>query len=126
MREDKGRREITPRAIVCIVINRLQMDRTLDTLDERLNQLVTEVARLTGENYVTAMCQALEERLARLVSRGSDARPGPVLRLSLEIPEEMLASGVSLRQQVRKAGTNGDSTFIGEFHHGPEHQGQGD
>jgi hypothetical protein len=71
------------------------MDRTPDTHDERLNQLVTEVARLTGENYVAAMCQALEERLERLVTRGSDGRPGGVLRLSLEIPEEMLRPATS-------------------------------
>jgi hypothetical protein len=66
------------------------MRRTAGTPDERLNELVDEVARLTGENYVTAMCQALEEKLERLVSRGSTTRSGPVLRLSLEIPEELL------------------------------------
>jgi hypothetical protein len=68
------------------------MDRTLETPDERLNELVAEIARLTGENYVAAMCRALEERLDRLVSRRSDDRSGRVVRLWLEaeVPEEML------------------------------------
>jgi hypothetical protein len=95
MREAKGRSETMPRVIVCIVIYRLQMNRTPDTLDERLNHLVTEVAELTGENYVTAMCQALEERRERLVSRQGAGGPGPVFRLSLGIPEEMLRSDAS-------------------------------
>jgi hypothetical protein len=79
------------------------MDRALETPDERLNVLVDEIARLTGENYVTAMCQALEERLERLVSRSSTTPPGPVLRLSLEIPEELLRSGASY---PRRAGAS--------------------
>jgi hypothetical protein len=62
------------------------MNSPMKTPDERLNELVDEVARLTGEDFVTAMSQALEERRDRLVSRA----PGRVLRLSLEIPEEML------------------------------------
>jgi hypothetical protein len=66
------------------------MNHPPETPDERLNELVDEVTRLTGENYVTAMCRALEERRDRLVVRRSDERPGRVLRLSLEIPEEML------------------------------------
>jgi hypothetical protein len=69
-----------------------RMDQTVDTPDERLNALVEEVARLTGENYVTAMCQALEERRDRLLSRQSDARSPRIVRLQLEaeIPEELL------------------------------------
>jgi hypothetical protein len=68
------------------------MDRTVQTADERLNDLVTEVARLTGENYVTAMCQALEERRDRLISDCRDRRSSRALRLRLEveIPEELL------------------------------------
>jgi hypothetical protein len=56
-----------------------------ETTDERLNDLVDELATLTGEDYVTAMCQALEERRDRLVCR----RSGRVLRLSLEfVPDD--------------------------------------
>jgi hypothetical protein len=55
-----------------------------ETTDERLNQLIEEIANLTGEDYVTAMCQALEERRDRLVAR----RSGRVLRFSLEITRE--------------------------------------
>jgi len=62
------------------------------TPDERLNELVTEIAELTGENYVEAMCRALEERRDRLVPRGAGRRSGGVVRVTLEaeIPEEML------------------------------------
>jgi hypothetical protein len=67
------------------------MSRTLETPDERLNDLVDEVADLTGEDYVTAMCQALEERRDRLVAR----RSARVIRLSLEIPEELLVPGAT-------------------------------
>jgi hypothetical protein len=68
------------------------MDRTLETPDERLNELVDEVARLTGENYVTAMCRALEERRDRLASPRTGGRSGRVIRLQLEaeVPEELL------------------------------------
>jgi hypothetical protein len=69
------------------------MDRTTNTPDERLNELVTEIAELTGENYVLAMCRALEERRDRLVLRAVDRRPvDGVVRITLEaeIPEEML------------------------------------
>jgi hypothetical protein len=69
------------------------MDRTTNTPDERLNELVTEIAELTGENYVLAMCRALEERRDRLVLRGTDRRSvDGVVRITLEaeIPEEML------------------------------------
>ena len=72
------------------------MSANSETPDEQLNELVDEVARLTGESYVTAMCRALEERRDRLVIRRTDGRsasaepPGRVVRLSLEIPEEML------------------------------------
>lgn len=69
------------------------MDRTTNTLDERLNELVTEIAELTGENYVMAMCRALEERRDRLVLRGTGRRAAEgVVRITLEaeIPEEML------------------------------------
>jgi hypothetical protein len=69
------------------------MDRTTNTPDERLNELVTELAELTGENYVQAMCRALEERRDRLVLRRTRRRPaGGVVRVTLEaeIPEEML------------------------------------
>lgn len=77
--------------IVCTVVAFLQMDRTLDTPDEHLNELVDEIARLTGENYVAAMCRALEERRDRLVSRRADGRSRRVFRLRLEaeIPEEL-------------------------------------
>jgi hypothetical protein len=61
------------------------MNLTVDTIDGRLNDLVDEVARLTGENYVIAMCRALEERRDRLVT----PRTGQILRLSLEISEEI-------------------------------------
>jgi hypothetical protein len=70
------------------------MDRTLQTLDERLNDLVTEVAELTGEDYVTAMCKALEERRDRLVARRR--QPGSrVIRLTVEadIADELLRPG---------------------------------
>jgi hypothetical protein len=61
------------------------MNRTAQETDERLNELVTEVADLTGENYVTAMCQAMEERRDRLVSKRREAAPDRVIRLTLEI-----------------------------------------
>lgn len=69
------------------------MERTTNTPDERLNELVTEIAELTGENYVLAMCRALEERRDRLVARrgGRRAADGLVrITLEAEIPEEML------------------------------------
>jgi hypothetical protein len=60
------------------------MNQTIEKSDERLNSLVDEVSRLTGENLVTAMCQALEERRDRLVGR----RSGRKLRLSVELVRE--------------------------------------
>jgi hypothetical protein len=72
------------------------MNGSVETPDERLNELVDAVARLTGESYVTAMCRALEERRDRLVTRRSGERPGRVLRLSLEIPEELLGREAAL------------------------------
>ncbi|MFT3863521.1 MAG: hypothetical protein QM729_04555 [Solirubrobacterales bacterium] len=60
------------------------MDRTLQTPDERLNGLLTEIVDLTGEDYVTAMCQALEERRDRLVSGRRDKPLPRVIRLRLE------------------------------------------
>ncbi len=42
------------------------MDRTFDTPDERVEELLVEMIRLTGEDKVTALCKALEERLERL------------------------------------------------------------
>lgn len=68
------------------------MNRTVQSTDERLNDLVTEVAELTGENYVTAMCQALEERRDRLVARRDPGQSVRVVRLQLdaEIPVESL------------------------------------
>jgi hypothetical protein len=69
------------------------MDRTTNTPDERLNELVTEIAELTGENYVQAMCRALEERRDRIVVRGGGRGVvDGVVRITLEaeIPEEML------------------------------------
>jgi hypothetical protein len=68
------------------------MNRTVQSTDERLNALVTEVAELTGENYVTAMCQALEERRDRLVGRPEPGQSVRVVRLRLdaEIPVESL------------------------------------
>jgi hypothetical protein len=70
------------------------MDRTLQTPDERLNDLVTEIAELTGEDYVTAMCQALEERRDRLVS-GQRRGASRVIRLTVEadIADELLRHG---------------------------------
>jgi len=75
------------------------MDRTLQTPDERLNDLVTEVAELTGEDYVTAMCEALQERRDRLISHGGKGRTPRIIRLTLEaeIPEEVLRKGDSGR-----------------------------
>lgn len=73
------------RAFVCTVIYRLQMARTLVTPDERLNELVDEIARLTGENYVVAMCRALEERRERLLAARGDPDSGRALRIILEI-----------------------------------------
>jgi hypothetical protein len=77
------------------------MSETAETIDERLNELVDEVAGLTGESYVTAMCRALEERRDRLtVGRsGSRESTGRVLRLSLEIPEEMLGESAASRNR---------------------------
>jgi hypothetical protein len=66
------------------------MSSPMKTPDERLNELVDEVARLTGEDYVTAMSRALEERRDRLVTPRTERPVGRVLRLSVEIPEEML------------------------------------
>jgi hypothetical protein len=68
------------------------MNRTVQSTDERLNDLVTEVAELTGENYVTTMCQALEERRDRLVGRPEPGQSVRVVRLQLdaEIPVESL------------------------------------
>jgi hypothetical protein len=60
------------------------MRNAAETTDERLNRLVDEIADLTGEDYVTAMCQALEERRDRLVGR----RSGRVVRVSLELTRE--------------------------------------
>lgn len=79
------------------------MDRTPATPDERLNQLVDEIARLTGEDYVTTMCRALEERRERLVAGDRSGRPVRLLRLSLEaeIPEDADI-------EVRKSLTNID------------------
>jgi len=64
------------------------MERSPETLDETLNELVDEIVRLTGENYVVAMCQALRERRDRLVS-GPSAQAVRV-RLEAEIPAELL------------------------------------
>lgn len=73
------------------------MNRTLQTPDERLNALLTEIVGLTGEDYVVAMCQALQERRDRLVAAGPDSTAGDrarVIRLRLEadIPEDLLQS----------------------------------
>ena len=68
------------------------MQSGFDNPDERLNALVTEIAGLTGENYVVAMCRALEERRDRLVSRGTGRPVGGTVRITLEaeILDEML------------------------------------
>jgi hypothetical protein len=68
------------------------MERMPTAPDERLNELVEEISRLTGENYVTAMCRALEERRDRLVARREEERSPGVIRLQLEaeIPEDSL------------------------------------
>lgn len=69
------------------------MQSSFDNPDERLNALVTEISDLTGENYVLAMCRALEERRDRLVARRRHRGQGDgVVRVTLEaeIPEEML------------------------------------
>jgi hypothetical protein len=60
------------------------MNRTLPTPDERLNDLVTEIAELTGEDYVTAMCRALEERRDRLIQRRPDGTSPRVIRITVE------------------------------------------
>jgi hypothetical protein len=51
------------------------MNRTLQATDERINTLVDELARMTGQDYVTAMCQALEEMHERLTSVPRRAAP---------------------------------------------------
>lgn len=87
------------------------MDRTTNTPDERLNELVTEIADLTGENYVLAMCRALEERRDRLLSRRSARRGGDgVVRVTLEaeIPEEML--GLLPEREDTGEGRGGDDS----------------
>jgi hypothetical protein len=79
------------------------MRRAAETPDERLNDLVVEVTDLTGEDYVTAICRSLEERRDRLVSPAGPGHAGPparVIRLSLEIPEELLVgAGVPTRDR---------------------------
>ena len=67
------------------------MDRTPQTPDERFNQLADELARLTGQDYVTAMSQAMEEMRDRLVAgRGGGAPRVIRLRLEADIPEDLL------------------------------------
>jgi antitoxin VapB len=104
MRGDNGRREITPRVIVCIVLAFLQMPRTLETPEEkRINELaarrmgipplwqnstmalnikdketealVAELAAMTGETKTGAVRTAARERLERL--RLQSGRPNP-------------------------------------------------
>ncbi|MCW2981937.1 MAG: hypothetical protein JWO14_3664 [Solirubrobacterales bacterium] len=66
------------------------MNRTLQATDERINALVDELARMTGQDYVSAMCQALEEMHERLVS-GRDGGPRVIrLRVEADIPEDLL------------------------------------
>lgn len=46
------------------------MDRTPDTRDERVAELIAEMVELTGEDKATALCRSLEERLDRLRDLG--------------------------------------------------------
>jgi antitoxin VapB len=81
---EKGRREIIPRVIVCIVLAFLQMARTLETPEEkRMNELA---ARRMGIpplwqnstmalNITGAVRKAARERLERL--RLQSGRPNP-------------------------------------------------
>ncbi len=67
------------------------MNRTLQATDERINTLVDELAKMTGQDYVAAMCQALEEMHERLVSGRGDGAPRVIrLRVEADIPEDLL------------------------------------
>ena len=50
------------------------MDRTLDTPEQRIDELLAEVVRLTGEDKVMALCTALEQRLEQLQYIGQRLR----------------------------------------------------
>ncbi len=66
------------------------MNRTPRTPEERFNELADDLARLTGEDHVTAMSQAMEEMRDRLLARGA-ARPRVIrLRVEADIPEDLL------------------------------------
>ena len=47
------------------------MNRTLQTPEERFNELADELSRLTGQDHVTAMSQAMEEMRDRLFTQGN-------------------------------------------------------
>lgn len=67
------------------------MNRTLQTPEERFNELVDELARLTGQDYVTAMSQAMEEMRDRLLARRDGAAPRVIrLRVEADISEDPL------------------------------------
>ncbi|HWH20099.1 MAG TPA: hypothetical protein VN671_06170 [Solirubrobacterales bacterium] len=67
------------------------MNRTLQTPEERFNELADELARLTGQDYVTAMSQAMEEMRDRLLAQGDAAAPRVIrLRVEADIPVDLL------------------------------------
>ena len=67
------------------------MNRTLQTTDERINTLVDELARMTGQDYVTTMCQALEELHERLVPRRGEGAARVIrLRVEADISEDLV------------------------------------
>jgi hypothetical protein len=67
------------------------MNRTLQTPEERFNELADELARLTGQDHVTAMSQAMEEMRDRLLTQGNAASPRVIrLRVEADIPEDLL------------------------------------
>jgi hypothetical protein len=67
------------------------MNRTLQTPEERFNELVDELSRLTGQDYVTAMSQAMEEMRDRLLAERDGASLRVIrLRVEADISEDML------------------------------------
>ncbi|HEY0280755.1 MAG TPA: hypothetical protein VGC32_21025 [Solirubrobacterales bacterium] len=67
------------------------MDRTPQTPEERFNELADELARLTGQDHVTAMSQAMEEMRDRLITQGNAASARIIrLRVEADIPEDLL------------------------------------
>jgi hypothetical protein len=67
------------------------MNAKLQTTDERINQLVTELARITDQDIGTVLCQALEEMHERLVSKPGEGTPKVIrLRVEADISEDLL------------------------------------